>query len=90
MRMRPRRRASSPGLACSDVVELVTDYIEGALPPDVADRVAAHLADCDACTTYLEQIEQTSAALGRVELAGLPDQACAELLEAFRGWREPR
>ncbi|HZC69317.1 MAG TPA: zf-HC2 domain-containing protein [Jatrophihabitans sp.] len=78
--------APSPGLTCSDVVELVTDYVEGTLPADVAGRVAAHLAECDGCATYLEQMMQTAAALRRVELAGLSDAACAELRAAFRDW----
>jgi anti-sigma factor RsiW len=82
------RRAASPELNCDDVVELVTDYIEGALRADVADRVAAHLAECDGCADYLEQMKQTAAALGSVPMSGLSQQACAELLAAFRNWSE--
>lgn len=85
-----RRRRRAPRLTCADVVELVTDYLDGALPPRVADRVSAHLAHCDACTTYVEQIRQTSAAVRGVDLSGLSDQARSELLEAFRDWADPR
>jgi anti-sigma factor RsiW len=72
------------------VVELVTDYLDGALEPALAAQVAAHLAHCAGCVTYVEQIRQTTSALRRVELSGLPDAACAELLAAFRDWIELR
>ena len=81
-----RRRRAQARLTCADVVELITDYIEGALAPAVADRVSAHLSECEGCGAYLQQLRATTQALRDVELSGLPDQACAELLDAFRGW----
>ena len=90
MRIGRRRRATQPGLTCADVVELITDYVEGALAPDVADRVFKHLSDCEGCTVYLDQLRSTVAALRGVELSGLPDRVCAELLDAFREWSTPR
>jgi anti-sigma factor RsiW len=77
---------TDPALSCAEVVELVTDYLEDALAPDTAGRVAAHLADCVGCSVYLDQLRATSAALRGLELSGLPDEACATLLAAFRDW----
>lgn len=90
MRIGRLRRATAPGLTCADVVELITDYVEGALAPDVAARVSVHLSDCEGCTVYLDQMRATAAAVRRVELSGLPEVACAELLDAFRDWSAPR
>jgi anti-sigma factor RsiW len=84
-----RMRSRKHRLACADVVELVTDYLDGALAPEVADQVRTHIAECEGCDVYVQQIAQTAAALRGVELAGLSDEACAELVEAFRSWRRP-
>jgi hypothetical protein len=54
-------------LACRDLVTLVTSYLDGALPDDWRDTVDHHLADCDGCSTYLDQIRTTVAALQRRE-----------------------
>lgn len=70
-------------LACRELVELLTDYLEGALPPDEAAAVDAHLAGCDACRTYLQQLRATIEALGSVPVETLSDQACDALLAAF-------
>jgi anti-sigma factor RsiW len=74
-------------LACQDIVELVTAYVERALAPADLERFEEHLVFCDGCTTYLEQMRTTIAATGRVELAALPGELEERLLEAFRGWR---
>jgi anti-sigma factor RsiW len=75
-------------LTCQELVELVTDYIEGQLDEAASDRFEAHIAECPACTLYLEQMRKTIAALGRIPPESLSPQAEAEFLEAFRGWRE--
>jgi anti-sigma factor RsiW len=82
-------RAATP-LACQEMVELVTAYLEGALDPPDAARFEAHLADCDGCTRYVEQMRQTIAALGRIPPESLSPQAEAALLEAFRDWNRGR
>ena len=75
-------------VACQELVELVTEYLEGALPPDEVAAVDQHLADCDPCLRYLHQMRATAAALGVVPTEQvtqtLPDQAVDALLEAFR------
>ena len=84
---RIRGRGKEPGLTCVEVVELVTDYLEGALSERDRARVEAHLAACDNCTHYVEQIRITIRLVGRVEEDDLSAEAKAELMEAFRGWR---
>jgi anti-sigma factor RsiW len=84
--MRHRHRTSPPDLTCAEVVELITDYLEGALAPDMSARVSEHLAACEGCTVYLDQMRATSKTLRGVELAGLSEEACDTLLSAFRDW----
>ena len=74
-------------LACRNVVELVTAYLEHALEPADRERFEEHLVFCDGCSTYLEQMRATVAAAGRVELEPLPAELEERLLEAFRDWR---
>lgn len=73
-------------LACREVVELVTAYLDDALDPTDRERFEEHLVFCDGCENYLEQMRTTIRLTGRVE-AQLPAELQAELLEAFRGWR---
>jgi anti-sigma factor RsiW len=72
------------GLDCDQLVELVTDFVEGALDPVTERRVVDHLAECEGCSTYLEQMRTTARALGELPPDLLPDSARAALLEAFR------
>ena len=82
-----RIRGGGPrGLTCIELVELVTDYLEGNLGPDDRARVERHLAACDACTAYVDQMRVTIAVVGRIEVDDLSDAAKAELLHAFRDW----
>jgi anti-sigma factor RsiW len=72
-------------LNCDELVELVTDYLDGALDGDSERRVADHLSGCDGCTTYVDQIRQTITVLGSSPSdVGLPDEVRAQLLAAFR------
>jgi anti-sigma factor RsiW len=84
-----RRPAASPpgGLACREFVELVTDYLEGALPPGDRARFEAHIAACDHCTAYLEQMRTTLAVVGELDPDGLDPEVERELLDAFRDWK---
>ena len=75
-----------PELACRELVELVTDYLEGQLGPLERVRFEEHLTDCSGCRTYLEQMRQTLAALGRLPEESLSPEARDALLEAFRDW----
>jgi anti-sigma factor RsiW len=74
-------------LACNEIVELVTAYLEDALPVDDRERFEEHLVFCDGCDRYLEQMRVTIATTGRVDLGALPLELEERLLEAFRDWR---
>lgn len=73
-------------LSCQELVELVTDYLEGALTAAEAERFEAHVATCDGCSVYLEQLRQVIRISGRLAPDALSPEAEGELLEAFRGW----
>ena len=74
-------------LSCRELVELVTDYLEGALAADERARFEEHIARCGGCKTYLEQIRQTIETLGHLPEDRLTPDAERTLLEAFRDWR---
>ena len=79
-------QATKP-LACQELVELVTDYLEGRLSSAERERFDVHIAGCDACTAYLEQMRMTLTALGRIPEESISEQAREELLITFRDWR---
>ncbi|WIM92947.1 zf-HC2 domain-containing protein [Actinoplanes oblitus] len=71
---------------CDAFVELVTAYLDGVLEPAVEQRFVAHLAECDGCDRYLEQIRTTVAALGHLPEESLAADVRDRLLSAFRDW----
>lgn len=77
---------SGEALTCHDVVEIVTDYLEDALPVEDRRRVEEHLAVCDGCTAYLEQMRETIRLTGKLTEEQIPESQKRELLEAFRDW----
>ena len=87
--MNDEQRAPGMTVPCQEVVELITDYLEGALDPDMTAEVEAHLQLCDGCGTYIEQMRATIRALGEVPVTTLSEAAQAELVRAFRDLRGP-
>jgi anti-sigma factor RsiW len=75
-----------PEMACRELVELVTDYLEGRLSPEERERFEAHIAECEDCDLYLEQVRQTIRVLGRLPEESLSAEARGALLSAFRNW----
>lgn len=73
-------------LSCQELVELVTEYLEGALDPVQLARFEHHLAACGKCRQYLEQLRQTIRVTGTLTPDDLPPEAEEALLDAFRGW----
>jgi MFS family permease len=59
-------------LACKELVEVVTDYLDGVLPPDLRDMVQTHLASCDGCAEYVRQLESTIRTLRDADLRLVP------------------
>jgi anti-sigma factor RsiW len=74
-------------LSCHELVELVTDYLEGALPPEQRARFDEHLELCDGCTAYLEQMRATVTLVGRLTPEDVTPEAEAALLGVFRNWK---
>jgi anti-sigma factor RsiW len=77
-------------LVCRQVVELVTDYLEGTLPRAERRRFERHLRACPNCTAYLEQMRVTIATAGRLTPEDLSPEARDEFTELFRSWRDDR
>jgi anti-sigma factor RsiW len=74
-------------ITCQEVVELVNDYLEGALPPDETELFEQHLGLCQGCASYVEQLRTTVATVGRIGEEDLSPDARERLLDAFREWR---
>jgi anti-sigma factor RsiW len=75
------------GLPCIEVVELVSDYLDDKLAPELRRRVEAHLALCPHCRVYVQQVRDTVHALGLLPADELPENAVAELESAFAAFR---
>jgi anti-sigma factor RsiW len=71
-------------LACKELVELVTEYLEGTMSLTERARVDLHLAGCPFCTTYLEQMRQTIATLGALPASEVDPKALDVLIDVFR------
>ena len=78
-----------PELTCKEVVELVNDYLGGAMSASDRARFEHHLTECDGCTIYLQQMKTTVELSGRLGEDSLTDDAKRDLLEAFRRWKKP-
>ena len=76
-----------PPLACQELVEMVTDYLEGTLSASDRSRLEAHLRGCDGCTEYLAQMRRTVQLTGRLRPYALDPEARERLLEVFRRWK---
>jgi anti-sigma factor RsiW len=74
-------------MPCQELVEVITDYLDDALPATDRARFEAHLAECAACRDYVDQFGQTIALAGRVEPERPAPQTRDQLLSAFRDWR---
>ena len=74
-------------LTCQELVELVTDYLEGALSERDRARFEAHLLDCDECPIYLEQIRVTIRTVGTLTEQRMSQTAKDDLLRHFRTWK---
>jgi anti-sigma factor RsiW len=75
---------SSQTISCRELVELVTDYIEGRLATRDRRRVDRHLAGCDGCTRYLDQVRTTIRLTGELRDEDLAPELRRRLLAALR------
>jgi hypothetical protein len=77
----------SEHISCQEVVELATDYVERALPPEQAALFEQHVNFCDGCEWYVGQMRATVETVGRVREEDVPPEARERLLTAFRDWK---
>ena len=73
-------------ISCQELVEFVTDYLEGGMPPELRVRFERHVESCPGCRTYLEQMRATIRLTGELAPDSLTPEAERTLLAAFRGW----
>ena len=79
--------AQAEALTCQELVELVTDYLEGALPTEDRTRFDAHIAGCTGCRRYLAQMRQTIVTLHHLTEETIQPDARDALLKIFRNWK---
>jgi hypothetical protein len=70
-------------VACREFVELATEHLEGTLPADLEQAIAAHLELCDPCVEYLDQMKRTAGLLRTLPTETLPPVVRNELLEVY-------
>jgi anti-sigma factor RsiW len=78
----PRRK-----LVCQEMVELITDYLEDALPRAQRRRFERHIAGCEHCAEYLEQMRLTIRLTGRLRAEDLTPEMNKEFTALYRRWR---
>jgi anti-sigma factor RsiW len=81
-------RSESDEIVCRELVELVTPYLEDVLPPDERALVDAHLASCDGCEAYVQQMRLTIRAVGHVSEDAITSKTREDVLAIFRNWRD--
>jgi predicted anti-sigma-YlaC factor YlaD len=79
--------ADGTAISCQEVVEVVTDYLEGRLSAEDSAIFEAHLELCDGCRWYLDQIRITIDTVGRIEDADVPPALRNTVMGAFRNRR---
>ena len=80
--------AAPDEMTCRELVEVITDYIEGTMPSHDRERFDQHLTECPYCVNYVDQMRETIDTLGDLREESIPPDTREELLEAFRGWRD--
>jgi anti-sigma factor RsiW len=76
----------SDDVTCAELVELVTEYFEGALSPELVERFEEHLVICDGCSTHVQQMRETIRVAGSLPEADLEAELSMRLLSLFRSW----
>ena len=82
--------ADSNALTCKELVEIITDYLEGKLPPAEVKRFDTHLSDCEGCKHYLAQMGKTVKLVGTLSEDAITEPVKSELLTAFRAWKQTK
>ena len=74
-------------MSCQELVELVNEYLEGALAAEDKARFETHLDECEGCLNYLNQMRKTIELVGRLTEESVPSPTLDELMGAFRAWK---
>ena len=74
--------------SCQEMIEVVTNYLDDALPPDERQRFERHLSYCAGCNTYVEQMRETIRQTGVVPgEESLSPALREEIVAQFRNWK---
>ena len=74
--------------SCQEMIEVVTSYLDDALPPDEQERFERHLSYCAGCSTYVDQMRETIRQTGMVPgEESLPRALREEIVAQFRTWK---
>ena len=79
--------AGAEQLSCQELVELVTNYLEGALPEGERASFEDHIQRCTGCLEYVEQMRATIQLTGSLSPADVSPEAERTLIDAFRNWK---
>jgi Putative zinc-finger len=74
------------GYTCKEIVDLATEYVEGAMTATQMTQFELHLNFCEGCVAFVEQIRATAAMAGRLSEELIPEETKVRLLDAFREW----
>lgn len=85
--MTVQNTSTSDEVVCRELVEPVTPYLEDILPANERAAIDRHLAQCDGCDTYVEQMRQTIRAIGHIPHEPITSRTRDEVLAIFRAWR---
>jgi len=77
-------------VTCRELVEILTDYLEGALDPAGRVEIERHIVICRGCSNYVEQMRSTIDLLGRIAADEPAEGQSDRLLEMFRQWQAAR
>jgi predicted anti-sigma-YlaC factor YlaD len=80
-------RDETTDFTCKELVAVASDYLENRLPSSERARLEEHLAECEGCTTYLEQMRRTITLIGELREEHVPPEGLQRLLGVFRAWK---
>jgi anti-sigma factor RsiW len=79
-----RLRRTPRDIACRELVERITEYFEGALSAGAQRAIEHHLAECEGCAAYVQQMRETRRLAGALRAEDVPPAGVDALLAAFR------
>ena len=79
--------SSARTITCIELTEVLTDYLEGTMAVEDRAALEAHIALCEGCATYVEQMRQVIRTVHELHPAQVEATAPDSLLEAFRAWK---